>query len=81
MVNETRTSYPIPDGYRMLEPEEIIQAGDKAWAYLLSKFVDVAGLNPLVGKKAKRANCAIRYDEDYLIENIERRSKNGNRTK
>ncbi len=36
-----RTSYPIPDGYRMLRQGERIEEGDKAYAPALEKFVPI----------------------------------------
>jgi hypothetical protein len=75
MVIEKRTSYPIPDGYRMLRQGERIEEGDKAWAAALSKFVTVH--KAYAGQDCKTFVCPIREDADYLLANIEGRQNGG----
>lgn len=41
----TRTSYPIPPGYRMLKPGEIIQITDLYWSERSGKFISVAPMD------------------------------------
>lgn len=71
-----RSTYPIPDGYRMLGKEELVQEGDKAWSHLLNRFVLVKPSSPLVSKPARRSDCAIRKDDNYLLENIIKAKEN-----
>lgn len=69
-----RTSYPIPDGYRMLQPEEIVKEGDLSWVNTLGRFMEITPGESSVGWQAKDLICPIRKDEDYFLKNIERRA-------
>ncbi len=70
-----RTSYPIPDGYRMLRQGERIEEGDKAYAPALEKFVPIH--KTYSGQDCKTFVCPIRKDDNYLLANIERRAEHG----
>jgi len=62
---ETPTSYPIPDGYRMLGAEEALQAGDKFWHDELGDW----SLTWIRGNTAGQIfpdTCVIRPDARYL---------------
>lgn len=62
---EKRTSYPVPDGYRMLQPGEIIKENDLCW--FADKFQQVPHTSEYTGAAdpAKHA-CIIRADSSYL---------------